>query len=181
MLRSKGINRSYQQGQSMAEFALALPILIVVIVGLIEVGRAVFMYAAVVNASREAVRYATAFGVNESDVLQYHNCEEIRNTAKRVAFLLPLDDEDITIEYDAGPDPVSGIVETLPGDPECASNETIDNAIELACGDRVVVTVTVDYQPIVPIIPLAAQTFTSPSARTYLGVIELTDDPAECN
>ena len=84
----------------MVEFALALPILLLAIFGLFEVGRAVFMYAAVVNASREAVRYATAYGVNESDVLHYHNCAEIRNTARRVAFLLPLEDDDILIEYD---------------------------------------------------------------------------------
>lgn len=157
----------------MVEFALALPILLVVIFGLLEVGRAVFMYAAVVNASREAVRYASASGVNESDVVHYHNCAEIRNTARRVAFLLPLEDDDISIEYDSGPG--TGVFAS------CAADETIDNSIHLTCGDRVVVTITVDYQPIVSILPMQPQPFSSSSARTFLGVINLSDDPVECN
>ena len=157
----------------MVEFALALPILLLAIFGLFEVGRAVFMYAAVVNASREAVRYATAYGVNESDVLHYHNCAEIRNTARRVAFLLPLEDDDILIEYDHGPG--TSVFAT------CASDETVDTSFELACGDRVKVTVNVAYQPITSLIPIQPQSFVSSSARTFLGVIELTDEATECN
>lgn len=167
------------KGQSMVEFALALPILLLVIFGLLEVGRAVFMYAAVVNASREAVRYATAYGVNESDVLHYHNCAEIRDTARQVAFLMPLEDENITIEYDTGPDPDTGIIPAPYA--ECASDEEVDDAIEMACGDRVAVTVTYYYRPIVPIVPMQPQPFTSSSARTFLGVIELSDDAPACN
>ena len=44
----------------MAEFALALPILMLIIYGVIEAGRAVFMYAAVNNASREAARFGSS-------------------------------------------------------------------------------------------------------------------------
>jgi Flp pilus assembly protein TadG len=171
-------HRSHYQGQSMAEFALALPILLLVIFGLLEVGRAVFMYAAVTNTSREAVRYATAYGVNESDVLHYQNCAEIRDTARKVGFLLPLEDENITIEYDAGPDPDTGVIPAPYA--ECAPDEDVDNTIEMACGDRVVVSVTINYSPMVPIVPMEAQPFTASSARTYLGVVELSDTPAEC-
>jgi hypothetical protein len=163
----------------MAEFALALPILLFVIFGLLEVGRAVFMYAAVINSTREAVRYATAFGVDESGVLHHQNCAEIRERARRVAFLLPLEDEDIVIQYDAGPDPDTGVVDAPFA--ECAADETVDSLIEMTCGDRVVVTVTYDYSPIVPLVPqLTNQVFTSSSARTFMGVIELSDEPAEC-
>ena len=167
-------------GQAMTEFGMALPILLTVIFGLLEVGRAVFMYAAVTNASREAVRFATAYGVNESNVLNYQNCAGIRNTAKRVGFLLPIEDDNIKITYDAGPDD-SGIIQPLSGTPECASDETVDNTIELNCGDRVVVTVSLDYHPILPILPIKDQEFKSSSARTYLGIIELVDDAAACN
>jgi Flp pilus assembly protein TadG len=188
---------SHSKGQGMAEFALALPILMLVIFGLLEVGRALFMYAAVTNASREAVRFATAYGVNESDVLHIQNCAAIRNTARRVAFLMTLEDDDIEIAYDTGPtliDP-DGTPDTgdesygPPPDPPdkgtCDDNadgvtDGVDATIDLECGDRVVVTVTYDYQPIVPIVPMTAQTFTSSSARTFLGVIELSDDPAKC-
>lgn len=183
MVHQTKIKHSGPSGQSMAEFSLALPILLVALFGLLEVGRAVFMYAAVVNASREAARYATAYGVNESGVLQYHNCAEIRDIAKRVAFLLPLENDDIVIKYDAGPDD-SDVIQPLSGDAslwdtQCAPDMDVDSSINMNCGDRVVVDVSYSYQPIVPIIPMEAQLFTSSSARTYLGVIELSNDPAD--
>lgn len=42
----------------MVEFALILPILVLLLVGLFDVGRAVFAYNTVSNAAREAVRLA---------------------------------------------------------------------------------------------------------------------------
>jgi hypothetical protein len=171
---------SRPKGQALAEFSLALPILMLVVVGLLEAGRAVFMYSSVVSASREAARYATAFGVDENDILHVQNCAEIRNTARQVGFLLPLADEDIEITYDGGFDEF-GTLQTLTGSPECAHDETVDTSIELSCGDRVVVTVSADYNPIIPLlIPLQNQTFSSTSARTFLGVVELSDDADPC-
>lgn len=196
MLHKIKVAKSLSRGQSMAEFSMVLPILMLVIFGLLEVGRAVFMYAAVVSASREAVRYATAYGVNESDVLHYQNCAEIRNEAKRVAFLVPLTDDDITISYDTGPQTVDpdGIpdngdeylappTDLTPATCDGAAdgvNDGVDERVVLACGDRVVVTVTYDYHPMVPIVPMEAQTFTSSSARTFVGVVELSADAPEC-
>ncbi|MGH2445250.1 MAG: TadE family protein, partial [Candidatus Limnocylindria bacterium] len=46
------------RGQSMVEFALILPIFILVLVGLFDVGRAVYAYNTVNNAAREAGRLA---------------------------------------------------------------------------------------------------------------------------
>ena len=177
---------SRPKGQAMAEFSMALPILLFVVVGLLEVGRAVFMYASVVNASREAVRYATAYGVDENDVPNVQNCAAIRNTARRVGFLLPLEDDgDIVINYDTGPDPVTGV--TPPPYASCDAVEGdatngVDTSIELACGDRVVVEVKTTYNPILPLIfPLQNHEFKSSSARTFLGIVELTADAPECN
>jgi hypothetical protein len=45
-------------GQALVEFALVLPILLLVAVGIMDFGRALFVYSEVSNASREAVRYA---------------------------------------------------------------------------------------------------------------------------
>jgi Flp pilus assembly protein TadG len=184
MQNSTNGKNSHSKGQGMAEFGLALPILLLVIFGLLEVGRALFMYAAVTNASREAVRFATAYGVNETNVLHIQNCAAIRNTARRVAFLMQLEDSDIVIEYDTGADPVTGI-EPAPFDTcdavEGDATNGVDTGVALVCADRVKVTVTYVYQPIVPIVPqITTQTFTSSSARTFLGVIELDADAAEC-
>jgi len=188
---------SKPKGQAMAEFSMALPILMLVVVGLLEAGRALFMYSSVVNASREAVRYATAYGVDEGNVLHVQNCAEIRNTARRVGFLLPLEDDDITISYDTGsqfvdPDGTPGngdeyhdpAVALSPATCDGAADgvdDGVDTRVTLSCGDRVVVEVKAEYNPILPILPLQNQTFTSSSARTYLGVVELSADADPCN
>ena len=169
------------RAQAMLEFALVLPILLLVVIGLLEVGRAVFIYSSATNASRDAVRYATAFGVNPDNNLQFQDCEAIRNVARRTGFLLPLEDDDIVITYDTGPDPDTG--EVPPSFDTCDAADGVDEAVVLNCGDRVVVTITVDFNPIVPqLIPLEAQTITSSSARSYFGILELDDDnPPTCN
>src|SRR6266508_4193456 len=80
-----------QNAQAIAEFAIVLPILLMLLVGILEVGRMIFMYAAVNNASREAVRYASAVGLNSAGtVVKYNDCDGIRDRATRSAFFGPL-------------------------------------------------------------------------------------------
>lgn len=47
-----------ERGQSMVEFALAVPIFILVLVGVFDLGRAVYAYSTLNNAAREAARVA---------------------------------------------------------------------------------------------------------------------------
>jgi Flp pilus assembly protein TadG len=47
-----------EEGQSLVEFALVIPIFLLLIFGLFDLGRAVYAYNAVQNAAREAVRVA---------------------------------------------------------------------------------------------------------------------------
>ena len=46
-----------KRAQAMVEFMLALPVLVALIYGIIEVSRLVFIFASVSNASRQAARY----------------------------------------------------------------------------------------------------------------------------
>lgn len=48
--------RRWLQGQSLVEFALILPVLVLIIMGLFDFGRAVYAYNAVSNAAREGAR-----------------------------------------------------------------------------------------------------------------------------
>jgi hypothetical protein len=181
-MRGKIKNNFLQsRAQAMAEFALVLPILLMVVFGLLEVGRVIFIYSSAINASRDAVRYASVYGVNANDNLQFRDCAEIRNIARRTGFLLPLEDDDIVISYDTGPDPDTGIVPA--SFDTCDDVDGVDEAVDLACGDRVVVTITVEFDPIVPLlVPLDARTIVASSARTYFGVIKLDEDnPPTCN
>ena len=47
-----------KRGQALVEFALIVPIFVLVTVGIFDVGRAIFTYNAVSNATREALREA---------------------------------------------------------------------------------------------------------------------------
>ena len=61
MLRRRH-GRSPERGQALLEFALILPIFVVAILGMIDVGRAIWANNAVANAAREAARYAAVHG-----------------------------------------------------------------------------------------------------------------------
>ncbi len=50
-LRTRRRGRS--RGQTLAEFALVLPVLIVMLMGIFDLGRAIFAYNAITNAARE--------------------------------------------------------------------------------------------------------------------------------
>ena len=61
MIRRRG-DRPREDGQALLEFALILPIFVVALLGMIDVGRAIWANNAVANAAREAARYAAVHG-----------------------------------------------------------------------------------------------------------------------
>ena len=95
-----------KRAQAMVEFAIVLPILLMMLFGVLEVGRLIFIYAAITNASREAVRFGSAIGYDDDGNHKYKDCMGIRTIAKRSAYFLNLKDQDITISYDRGPNTV---------------------------------------------------------------------------
>ena len=55
--RSARRRRDRGRGQSLVEFALIFPILILILVAIFDLGRLVFAYNTITNAAREATRY----------------------------------------------------------------------------------------------------------------------------
>lgn len=164
---SKKNNKHGFRAQAIAEFAIALPILLVVLVGIFEVGRMVFIYAAVTNASRNAVRYASAVGWEDTG--SYHKylyCDGIKDTAVRSAFLVRLTRSNVTVSYDGGPGTGSG----SKGSCTVSGGEA---AVSVSSGDRVEVVVTATYKPMVKLIPFPTRTITATSYRTILGIVDL--------
>lgn len=154
--------------QSMVEFALVLPILMLLVVGLIEVGRLMFIYSSITTATRAAVRYGSATGLNSSAMaLRYQDCAGIRAEAKRMTFISPLNDADIVIAYDHGPG--TSIYDTCDG--------SVDNNVKVNNGDRITVTINYQYQPMVPITPLQSFPINAQSSRTYLVSIQVMGSP----
>lgn len=157
---------SRESAQAMVEFAIALPILMVMLVGILEVGRMIFVYASVISASREAARYASAVGLADGGAYyKYQYCAGIREVARRSALLVPLPDAKIKIFFDSGPS-------SIPVE-KCAPGMTADTSITVKSGDRVTVEVTVDVEPLVKLIPINPPEYKSISRRTILGILQL--------
>ena len=173
ILRTKKM--SGYRAQAIVEFAIVAPILVMLLVGTMEVGRLLYIYAAVNNASREAARYGSAIGLAENGTsLKYQYCKGIRDQAKRSAFFMNLSDADITIEYDSGPDKVTGIVPAPFAN--CDPGLDTDTAVMINTGsdpDRINVTVSTTYTAWINLIPIDSRIITSSSARTILGYVEV--------
>jgi len=84
-----------RRGQSLVEMALVLPILLLLLIGLIEFGRAFFIYAVVSNAAREGVR---------AGIVEPLDFDYVKNAVTRTLVLVPPGDVDIDIHYDDGTD-----------------------------------------------------------------------------
>lgn len=59
-----------ERGANLVEFALVLPLLILLLVGVADFGRAFNNYMIITNASREGARYASRFPWLENDIEQ---------------------------------------------------------------------------------------------------------------
>ena len=155
------------KGQAIAEFAIALPVLLLLLLGIFEVGRAVFIYSSVTNASRNASRYASAVGYEDTGTyLKYIYCDGIKDVAEKSAYLMNPSDLTITISYGAAPPDIDskGYCTAIGGN---------DSSINVDTGDRVTVIVDAEYKPMLNLIPIEPRTIRSKSSRTILGIIDL--------
>jgi Flp pilus assembly protein TadG len=153
------------RAQALLEFALVVVILFMLIFGVLEIGRLLFVHASVITSSREAVRYGSVAGYNDDGNLYYQDCAAIRDIARRFAFFQDLQDDDILIEYDTGPGTTVYDV--------CDDVDGVDENVSTTPSSRLRVTVTASFAPIVPIVPISASTIIYSSARTFVGLITL--------
>lgn len=178
------ISKPKTKAQAMVEFALVLPILLVLVYGLLEAGRLLVIFASVNTASRQAVRYGSAIGLVDTnndgtlDIPHYEDCAGITAAANRVAFISRF--TNVNISYDAGllpdgtPNPKS-----IPGgttiDPDPANGNQCPTvpAETIVNGDRISVYVSAQYSPIIPFIPLQPLTVESSASRTIVGEIAI--------
>lgn len=69
-----------QKGASLVEFALVLPLLLVILFGIIEFGAVLYNQAVITNASRDASRYAATFYTNPANATSTRpQCSDIKN------------------------------------------------------------------------------------------------------
>jgi len=121
---------SRTRGQGLTEFALVIPIFLLIVVALFDMGRAVFAYNTLTNAAREGARMAI--------VNQYQPF--IIQKAKQATQIVELDDPSVSVTFwqvaaDGKPDKTK---------PQC--NDLV------AVGCLAVVSFEATYRPITPLI-----------------------------
>ncbi len=148
------------RGQGMVEFALALPVVLILTLGIIEGGRLLFIYTSLTAAGREAARYGAGIGqLSASTITLYNDCDGIRDAARRIGVFAGIEEDDprVKIFHDTGPDTTPTLY--------CSGHT---DTISLAQGDRIVVQVDVGYSPVVPLLPIPSFNLHTQNTHTIL-------------
>jgi len=151
--RKQAVKPTRSRGQGLVELSLAFPILMLVLLGTIEVGRLIYIYSAVTTASREATRYGFSLGDNGWGIPRYQDCAGILEAAKAPTSIAGIEAANIEITYDSGPG--TEIISYCP--PPSVAN-----------GYRIVIRVTSTFQSITPLVQLPEIVISSTSKRTIL-------------
>ncbi len=114
---------SIQRGQSLVEFALMLPLLLLIVVGALDLGQTYRGYVAITNAAREGARYGASHPTATADEVRLHASSE-----------LPADLSTVTFTIECAP-----YGSTTFSSAYCASSDRV-------VGDQVKVTVSADFQ-----------------------------------
>jgi hypothetical protein len=154
----------------MVEFALVFPFILLVTYGIIEFGRMLFIYSAVTGAAREGARYGAAAGDLGGNLTRYYmDCDGILDAVQRGAILTPINNGDVSIWYDHGPE-TARIKNSCP--PEDANGKDLINM-----GDRIGVHVLAHYSPIIAFLGLNGFDIISENARTILVNVDVVGTP----
>lgn len=160
------------KGQAMAEFALTIPVFLLLIFGVIELSRYFLVYSSIFTATREATRYGSSVG--DTELPNYQNCEMMAETAVRMGNFGGVQANDISIYYES--EPGAWVADCDPAvDPE--------DRYKPKLGDRVVVEISTDFDSLLGVVP--DMTVDASNGRTImLGVLKLgsvivNEDPDE--
>jgi hypothetical protein len=158
-------SRKLSNAQGIVEFALALPFLLLLMFGIIEGGRLLFLYSAVHSASREAVRYGSASGEVTGLTPYYIDCAGIQAAAMRIGRFAGVSAADVTISYDNGPGT------------SFFGNCPLPSGDDLNLGDRIVVDVVTTWQPLLPLVNFTSFPITAQSSRTIIKDVPIEGTP----
>jgi Flp pilus assembly protein TadG len=151
----------------MVEFALVLPLLLIVAYGIVEAGHLLFVYSSAMTSSREAARYGAAAGDIGGYVFRYQDCDGIRAAAKSLGSFAGVQDGDITISYDHGPGSGTNFA-SCPLAPEDVVN----------LGDRIIVQVGATYRPwFLPFVNFPSFPITAVTRRTIIKNVQVEGTP----
>lgn len=122
------VGRSFR-GQTLVEFALVLPLLVLILVGIFDFGRAIYAFNTVNNAAREGARLA----------IVDQTMADIQDVASGAAAALGIDPADVTVDFRTSDSAAPG-----------SCNARIDQPTIVGC--IAVVQVPYSYDPATPVI-----------------------------
>lgn len=151
----KAKKRIHSRGQSLMEFGMAFPLLMMLIIGVMEMGRLIYIYSAVTTASREGARYGFSLGNTPEGIPYYEDCDGIREAAKASTSIAGISMADIQIHFDNGPG--TAIISSCP-------------PVSVVHGTRIVVSVSATFDAIVPLLPIPSFEISSTAKRSIVAV-----------
>lgn len=136
-----------RKGQGLVEFALVMPILTLLLMGVIDFGWIIFNYTQLYNGLREGLRYGTVASFDPAKP-QYYNCDGIRQSITTTAPMAGIKNSNITVAYDTGDKTVS--VGTCPSGTSGFVPSPLNRPLQN--GDRIVVTIDINVKFLTPLI-----------------------------
>ncbi|HEX5465236.1 MAG TPA: TadE/TadG family type IV pilus assembly protein [Candidatus Limnocylindrales bacterium] len=117
-------------GQGLVEFALVLPLILLLLFGAIDLGRAVYAYNTVANAARQGARVAAVNQIQTSpDCVESKPVEDpanphwsIKQCAVQAAVSLNVQTNDVTVSYST---PTGSTLDCSPVDVGCIAQVTV--------------------------------------------------------
>jgi len=150
--------RRTESGATMVEFAILLPMLILLVFGIVDWSRYMIGQNSINSVARESARFGSAVGDNGSGTPLYADCTGIRDAGYVAAHTIRINRADITVAYDDGAGTSIGT---------CPDGGAFDPAL-LDEGDRIIVTVSAPFPFVTPLIGgfFGPTTLTSSDKRT---------------
>ncbi|MCK5645364.1 MAG: pilus assembly protein [Anaerolineales bacterium] len=129
-----------ENGQGFVEFAVGITFLLILLAGILDLGRAYFSYIALQDAAQEGASYAS---IAPTDITGIR--ERVRATSSGPIDFLPFDDSQITVQFLGGFCTGSGVKVTVQidfrlvapffsGNSLALSAEATDTILQDSCG-----------------------------------------------
>lgn len=84
----------FEKGQELVEYALILPILLLILMSILDLGRAVYYYSAIHNSAREGARYGIVFPNDLTGIEDVVRQKSVGLDPAELTVTLSLPDED---------------------------------------------------------------------------------------
>src|SRR5579864_3758397 len=158
-MKTKRRNKPTAKGQTMVEFALVMPMLLLLLMGVIEFGWLIVNYTQLYNGLREGLRYGTVAGwPSAPNYPQYKDCAGIQ---QRIEAMAPTASWEINqVSFQGGLTPVSISYDAGDGSTQVGFCNPTTQAFQtftqggrdIQTGDRIVIQISATVHFLTPII-----------------------------